>query len=201
MLDDKEITEIGLPRAITANLYDEGVEKWSDLLNLTNDELKQIKNIGVQKYYNIKIALYSLGHRLKDDCENLDLKTEISNSETYIEINKNSLKQDELQTNRNKLNNQVKIMEKERAFLIENIQKYTGLSELVMQSPNTNNTSEIEFLESILRELFQKLNDKNEGIQRIKSNISEIDSKIIELEQKKYILSKKIIYNKNDNER
>ena len=201
MLDDKEITEIGLPRAITANLYDEGIEKLSDLLNLTNDELKQIKNIGVQKYYNIKIALYSLGHRLKDDCENLDLKTEISNSETYIEINKNSLKQDELQTNRNKLNNQVKIMEKERAFLIENIQKYTGLSELVMQSPNTNNTSEIEFLESILRELFQKLNDKNEGIQRIKSNISEIDSKIIELEQKKYILSKKIIYNKNDNER
>ena len=201
MLDDKEITEIGLPRAITANLYDEGIEKLSDLLNLTNDELKQIKNIGVQKYYNIKIALYSLGHRLKDDCENLDLKTEISNAETYIEINKYSLKQDELQTNRNKLNNQVKIMEKERAFLIENIQKYTGLSELVMQSPNTNNTSEIEFLESILRELFQKLNDKNEGIQRIKSNISEIDSKIIELEQKKYILSKKIIYNKNDNER
>ncbi|MBO6233244.1 MAG: hypothetical protein J6N78_04215 [Clostridia bacterium] len=201
MLDDKKITEIGLPRAITANLYDEGIEKLSDLLNLTNDELKQIKNIGVQKYYNIKIALYSLGHRLKDDCENLDLKTEISNAETYIEINKYSLKQDELQTNRNKLNNQVKIMEKERAFLIENIQKYTGLSELVMQSPNTNNTSEIEFLESILRELFQKLNDKNEGIQRIKSNISEIDSKIIELEQKKYILSKKIIYNKNDNER
>ena len=201
MLDDKEITEIGLPRAITANLYDEGIEKLSDLLNLTNDELKQIKNIGVQKYYNIKIALYSLGHRLKDDCENLDLKTEISNAETYIEINKYSLKQDELQINRNKLNNQVKIMEKERAFLIENIQKYTGLSELVMQSPNTNNTSEIEFLESILRELFQKLNDKNEGIQRIKSNISEIDSKIIELEQKKYILSKKIIYNKNDNER
>lgn len=201
MLDDKEITEIGLPRAITSNLYDEGIEKLSDLLNLTNDELKQIKNIGVQKYYNIKIALYSLGHRLKDDCENLDLKTEISNAETYIEINKYSLKQDELQTNRNKLNNQVKIMEKERAFLIENIQKYTGLSELVMQSPNTNNTSEIEFLESILRELFQKLNDKNEGIQRIKSNISEIDSKIIELEQKKYILSKKIIYNKNDNER
>ena len=176
MLDDKKITEIGLPRAITANLYDEGIEKLSDLLNLTNDELKQIKNIGVQKYYNIKIALYSLGHRLKDDCENLDLKTEISNAETYIEINKYSLKQDELQTNRNKLNNQVKIMEKERAFLIE-------------------------FLESILRELFQKLNDKNEGIQRIKSNISEIDSKIIELEQKKYILSKKIIYNKNDNER
>lgn len=201
MLDDKKITEIGLPRAITANLYDEGIEKLSDLLNLTNDELKQIKNIGVQKYYNIKIALYSLGHRLKDDCENLDLKTEISNAETYIEINKYSLKQDELQINRNKLNNQVKIMEKERAFLIENIQKYTGLSELVMQSPNTNNTSEIEFLESILRELFQKLNDKNEGIQRIKSNISEIDSKIIELEQKKYILSKKIIYNKNDNER
>lgn len=201
MLDDKKITEIGLSRAITANLYDEGIEKLSDLLNLTNDELKQIKNIGVQKYYNIKIALYSLGHRLKDDCENLDLKTEISNAETYIEINKYSLKQDELQINRNKLNNQVKIMEKERAFLIENIQKYTGLSELVMQSPNTNNTSEIEFLESILRELFQKLNDKNEGIQRIKSNISEIDSKIIELEQKKYILSKKIIYNKNDNER
>ena len=201
MLDDKKITEIGLPRAITANLYDEGIEKLSDLLNLTNDELKQIKNIGVQKYYNIKIALYSLGHRLKDDCENLDLKTEISNAETYIEINKYSLKQDELQTNRNKLNNQVKIMEKERAFLIENIQKYTGLSELVMQSPNTNNTSEIEFLESILRELFQKLNDKNEGIQRIKSNISEKNKKKKKKKKKKYILSKKIIYNKNDNER
>lgn len=186
MEEDKQIEELGFPILIEKKLIEAGINKVSDLVNLSHEELKNINGIGQQNYIRIKVKMYSLGYRLKDDSPDLDLQKQIEIEKLRWEYLKSAKKLRQLNGLKGKLAIEIKNLDKAKDDIKKEIHKYNEILLLIKQSTKElKNTSEVRFIRRANNELSRTLERREKEIAKRNSTIRRIDEKTKEINERR----------------